>query len=243
MRPPLPAAVAACLLLAACSSAPSRPARPPAAPGEPFDEAAWTRARNERIWKVAQECQRRYPSIELVRLTPEGGIHYQYREDVAEERPFEACLEAKRRELLEGAPGRLVRGGAGAAHVTVPFEARDGVLLVTASIEGVPGLFVLDTGAAKSVIKPAVAARAGLTVRRDGLPLRLVVADGRTIAVPLARATVRVGEAAVADLDLGVYDVVPEAPEIDGLLGEDVLGYFTLRIDRVGRRLHLEAAP
>lgn len=243
MRPLRLAALAASLTLAACSSTPSRPARPLAAPGEPFDEAAWTRARNERIWKVAQECQRRYPSIELVRLTPEGGIHYQYREDVAEERPFEACLQAKRRELLEGAPGRLVRDGAGAARVTVPFEARDGLLLVAASIEGVPGRFVLDTGAAKSVIKPSMAARADLAVRRDDLPIRLVVADGRTIAVPLARATVRVGEAAVADLDLGVYDVIPEAPEIDGLLGEDVLSYFTVRIDREGRRLHLEAAP
>jgi hypothetical protein len=103
MRPPLPAAVAACLLLAACSSAPSRPARPPAAPGEPFDEAAWTRARNERIWAVAQECQRRYPSIELVRLTPEGGIHYQYREDVLSY--FTVRIDREGRRLhLEAAP-------------------------------------------------------------------------------------------------------------------------------------------
>jgi hypothetical protein len=91
-------------------------------------------------------------------------------------------------------------------------------------------------------VKPSVAAAAGLAVRDRELPMRLVLADGRTIAVPLAAPpAIRLGDATIADLDVGVYDVMPDEPELAGLLGEDALGFFTVTLDRETSAVRLSA--
>ena len=58
--------------------------------------------------------------------------------------------------------------------------------------------------------------------------------------LPLIRlASLAVGDAAVADLRVGVFTALPHAPFIDGLLGGDFLQHFTLRLDYARSRLQL----
>ena len=50
-----------------------------------------------------------------------------------------------------------------------------------------------------------------------------------------------VGSFEVEGLHVGVYDVVPQVPGIDGLLGTDYLHRFVVNVD--GRQLTLERKP
>jgi hypothetical protein len=47
----------------------------------------------------------------------------------------------------------------------------------------------------------------------------------------------------VKDLHVGVYDVIPQLPDIDGLLGTDFLHRFVVNIDGGTRQLTLEKLP
>ena len=48
-----------------------------------------------------------------------------------------------------------------------------------------------------------------------------------------------VGSAIVRDVEVGVYDIAPQAPVVDGLLGGDILQRFSATIDAAARRLRL----
>ena len=51
--------------------------------------------------------------------------------------------------------------------------------------------------------------------------------------MPLVRArTLSINEAAVLAIEIGVYEVVPDLPDVDGILGTDYLSHFTVTIDR-----------
>ena len=67
------------------------------------------------------------------------------------------------------------------------------------------------------------------------------VVGGTRVSVPLVRArSVSVGNAAVEDLDVGVYDALPGRPDVDGLLGASFLHHFRFTVDRKNLRLILE---
>ena len=52
---------------------------------------------------------------------------------------------------------------------------------------------------------------------------------------------IQIGEARVDEIEVGVHDVAPESPIVDGILGGDFLLRFTLTLDRDARQLRLEA--
>jgi hypothetical protein len=61
------------------------------------------------------------------------------------------------------------------------------------------------------------------------------------IVVPYTRLrSLRLGSLTVEDIDVGVYDLLPGASAVDGILGGEVLGHFLLTIDRRRERLELE---
>lgn len=120
--------------------------------------------------------------------------------------------------------------------VTVPLE-----------INGETAPFILDTGAARSVISEAAAARLGLardewvgtTMRGIGGIGRRPNADPRTLTlggVPLVRRTLS------HDTSLAVSPLLrgqDESPRIEGLLGRDFLASFDLDLDVPAHRLTL----
>ena len=72
-----------------------------------------------------------------------------------------------------GLPEQVVEGG----ETRIPLSA-DGHFLVRADVNGVPGNFMIDTGATLTAISAPLAERAGLEPRRGGIPIMLGTANG-----------------------------------------------------------------
>jgi Aspartyl protease/PDZ domain len=122
-----------------------------------------------------------------------------------------------------------------APSATIPFELRDGMIVVDVSIGGSPPLpFVLDSGAF-NVLTPAVAARLHLhsegSVTVDGVGNQQV--NAHMAMVP----SYRVGRALLLDQRFAVLplpDAVIEdgqGPAIAGLIGYELFRRFVVRVD------------
>src|SRR5262249_10595860 len=55
--------------------------------------------------------------------------------------------------------------------------------------------------------------------------------------------SVAVGAARIPDLLVGVYDIFPRSPVIDGVLGTDFLGRYRITFDPAQRIMHLAPGP
>jgi hypothetical protein len=126
------------------------------------------------------------------------------------------------------APAREVRreGDAGL------MRFRGGAPIVAAvAINGVALRLMVDTGADRTVISPAAVARTGLVI--DGeRQVRILGVTGSAMASELAVAQMEVAGARVGPLRVIVLDTPAES--LDGLLGRDVLDYFTLTVQGGG---------
>ena len=72
----------------------------------------------------------------------------------------------------------------------------------------------------------------------------VTVATGDSVPVPLVRTrSLVIGDFEVEGLHIGLYDVVPQLADVDGLLGTDVLHRFTVNVDHDARRLTIERKP
>jgi len=70
------------------------------------------------------------------------------------------------------------------------------------------------------VLSPTYARRIGITVPDDAPTRDVSIAGGHRLSVPFVRVrSVAVGPARVPDLLVGVYDIFPKSPVIDGVLG------------------------
>ncbi len=87
-----------------------------------------------------------------------------------------------------GLPEQVVSGG----ETRIPLSP-DGHFWVRASVNGVPGNFMIDTGATLTAISAPMAEQAGLTPRRGGIPIMLGTANG----------TVQAHVATIDSLELG----------------------------------------
>ena len=76
-----------------------------------------------------------------------------------------------------GLPEQVVEGG----ETRIPLSA-DGHFWVRADVNGVPGNFMIDTGATLTAISAGLAERAGLEPRRGGIPIMLGTANGKVQA-------------------------------------------------------------
>ena len=72
-----------------------------------------------------------------------------------------------------GLPEQVVEGG----ETRIPLSP-DGHFWVRAEVNGVPGNFMIDTGATLTAISAPLAERAGLEPRRGGIPIMLGTANG-----------------------------------------------------------------
>ena len=208
-------------LLAGCASPPERTER------------------EQALRAAIAPCLLRYPTVKLTGIDDYGQVYARAPEhdDI---NGFEQCAkgEIQRAGLFRIGTGRLADGAKTSA---VEIRQLYSAFLVPVKINGISMTLVLDTGATQTLVKPEVAARAGLEVTSGAPMVRGNVVGGRRLAVPLVRArSVSVGEANVEDLDVGVYDALPGRPEVDGLLGATFLHHFKFTVDRKNLQLILE---
>jgi hypothetical protein len=128
-----------------------------------------------------------------------------------------------------------------AAPVIVPIHVVGNLAVVSVALEQRETAFLLlDSGASATIITPVMLRLLGLAVPPNAPRRQLAVIGGRSIEVPFVRlSSLSVGSATVRDIEVGVYDVAPQAPVVDGLLGADVLQRFSATIDPAARRLRL----
>jgi len=128
-----------------------------------------------------------------------------------------------------------------ATPVTVPIHVAGNLAVVSAVLEQRETAFLLiDSGSSATIITPVMLRLLGLAVTADAPRRELAVIGGRKIEVPFVRlSSLSVGTAVVRNIEVGVYDVAPQAPVVDGLLGGDVLQRFRATVDAGSRRLHL----
>lgn len=102
-----------------------------------------------------------------------------------------------------------------------------------------PLTFLLDTGSQRTIVTPAVARMAGLTVYPGA---RLLTSAGARDAGQAWAPTLRIGHIALANHPLIVADVNGVgrgSRAVDGILGHDVLGRVDYRLDTRRGRLTL----
>lgn len=129
------------------------------------------------------------------------------------------------------------------APVEVPIQLVGNVALVSATVNGAAGaaLMIVDTGATATILTPRLLSRLGMTVPADAPKRKIRVVGGQTLDVPFIKiATVQVSAAEMNDQEVGVYDIYPDAPIIDGLLGGDFLHRFRVTLDRSAQQMRLE---
>jgi len=126
--------------------------------------------------------------------------------------------------------------------IEVPIQIISNVVLVAASVNGGrSAILVVDTGASSTILTPRLLKRLEVVVPADAPRRKLTVVGGEKLDVPFIRiATIAIGEAILKDQEVGVYDINPEAPLPEGLLGGDILHRFRVTLDRTAKRMRLE---
>jgi hypothetical protein len=146
---------------------------------------------------------------------------------------------------------RLVRP---ASRVTsVPIQTVQKKVLVPVVLNGnQTATLLLDTGTNFTVITPTLAKRVGGERPPGASTTKARIATGQLLDVSLIRLkSIGVGSARIDNFDVAVYDLpilVPGATPpitVDGLLGNDFVGLFTMTVDpRAGRlTLQLDDGP
>ena len=152
------------------------------------------------------------------------------------------AIEADR--LLVQKLGRAGERVSLASRTVVPIEVAGNAMLVRARVNRSQGaLMLIDTGASSTVIRPLLLARLGISVGAEAPRHTLTVPSGSAIEVPFVTLTVQVGDATVENLDVGVFDAMPNTPDLDGFLGADFLQRFKVTLERQARQMILEPLP
>ncbi|MFC1579791.1 tetratricopeptide repeat protein [Thermodesulfobacteriota bacterium] len=100
---------------------------------------------------------------------------------------------------------------------------------------------LVDTGASRTALTNKMAKKLGISPTEKSPRRTTVVFGGRKIQVPFVKlASIQVGEARLNNLKVGVSEVSPERPSVDGVLGNDFLKHFKVTVDRAKSRLRLE---
>jgi len=210
--------------------------------------------RRAALWAVATECASvKQGSLKIDRVDDDGRVHVTVlpggQPDVA---AFHACFNQKAPERLAAAgraasPAQIVTSGS--SRVTsVPVQTINNRFLVPVVVnENQQATFLLDTGANITVVTPALARRAGVEPTAAATKSKARMASGQEVEVSLVRVkSLRVGLARIDNLgvavyEIGVLDATTKPPlVVDGLLGADFIGRFTMTVDPRAGKLTLQ---
>jgi Aspartyl protease/Domain of unknown function (DUF4124) len=172
-------------------------------------------------------------SAELYQWTDDAGVRH-YTSDLA------TIPEAYREAARDMGSPRVREAPAGETRRPVDpglMRFTSGAPVVApVLINGVALRLMVDTGADRTVISPAAAARTGLAVDA-GRSLRVIGVTGSATANEMVVTHMEVAGARVGPLRVIVLDT--PADSLDGLLGRDVLDFFTLTVDSSAGRATL----
>ena len=126
---------------------------------------------------------------------------------------------------------------------TVPIQIDNDAIFVNATINSEESAtLLLDTGASSTILTPSVAKLLGINPRKEAPKRTLSLIGGKTIRVPFVHVSeIRVGDAIVNNLLVGVSTTGFNVSSIDGILGLDFLKHFTVTVDREASQLKLES--
>jgi predicted aspartyl protease len=197
-------------------------------------------------WEAARECQQRFTHVRRIeRIDHRGTLHYSY-ESPADNAAFEACYRERVRGKLATVPeipmnpnvAQLAKGSA----ASVPIAMLQGMTFVRVVVNDGPGAtFLLDTGSTHTILSPRHATQLGISVPASATQQIVQVVGGATITMPLVRVrSVSVGGLSVEELDVGVYEALPNVSGVDGLLGSDFLRHFRISVHQEAKQLTLE---
>ena len=205
------------------------------------------------MWAAARECKARYVTIQSVeRIEPDGRIHFTYFGSGPDNAAFLACYEEGLKRRLGSnaglATGRVAAASRNIQRTVVPItKTGNSMYLDVRFNDQHTAVMLLDTGATSTILAPALANRLGIAAGPGARRRTFSVAGGATFSVPIVRlASLRVGDYVVEGLDVGVYNMLPHSPNVDGVLGIDFLQHFRISVDGDQRSLILElksAAP
>jgi clan AA aspartic protease (TIGR02281 family) len=203
----------------------------------------------QQEWVMAKfnECQIKTNALnaKLTRVEPNGRYYVEGQQTQSDFNKIQACMQAESAAIrarvadAEQRPGTMASGR---ASTSVEFEPAGNAMIVTASVNGAADArLMVDTGASLTTLSPAVAQRAGIKVDPAARTEIITVVGGRTVTIPIVRLqSLKVGDALVSDMEIGVFDSLPASKSADGLLGNDFLRRFRFSIDRAQKRLTLE---
>jgi predicted aspartyl protease len=125
----------------------------------------------------------------------------------------------------------------------VPIQVIRNTSYVAATINGggSSALLIVDTGADRTILTPRLLDRLGVIVPADAPRRKIRVVGGQTLDVPFMKiAMLGVGDAMIKNPEIGVYEILPDEPIVDGLLGGDCLQRFRVTLDRTAKHMRLE---
>ncbi|WP_420993132.1 retroviral-like aspartic protease family protein [Cupriavidus sp. 30B13] len=102
---------------------------------------------------------------------------------------------------------------------------RGEVVTARVSVNGLPGTFIVDTGASFVSLSEGFAQRAGVSEEK-ARRIQLRTANGVTDAMLATSKTVTLGTAEAASVPVAIMKGMPFGPKIDGLLGQSFLSQF-----------------
>ena len=174
-------------------------------------------------------------SAELYRWTDGDGIaHYTNSPD-----SVPAAYRTTVVELVAPSP-RPGEAATPDASTAIVF-ASGAPIIALAHLNGVPLRLLVDTGASRTLISPAALTRAGYPPG-GGRVIRIAGVTGTALAREVTVPALEVSNARVGPITVLAYAVGPgegpaasaasvPADAVDGLLGRDVLQFFTLAVD------------
>ena len=199
--------------------------------------------RQRQMMAAIEPCKQKYPSVREVEIDEHGRIFAQGRWESAQWAGFKACASEALTRSAERRPFGAGKIAAGAATAKVTFKPAGSLMLVPVSVNGTEATFLLDTGSSVTLLRPSFAQRAGVALPSRAPTMSVGVGGGQRFQVPYVRVkSLRVGDAAVEGIDVGVLDslVPPLRGGVDGVLGANYLNHFRITIDRQGRLITLE---
>jgi predicted aspartyl protease len=223
--------------------------------------------RRAALWAAAECADGKAASLKIDRVDDDGRVHVTVLPGGQPDVPaFTACFNQKAPAKLATAgraasPAQIVESGVApgpsavrpASRVTsVTMQTSNNRFLVPVVLNDTHrATFLLDTGANITVVTPQLARRAGIEVPAGAgaSKSKARMASGQEVEVSLIRVkSIRVGSARIHNLQVAVYEIgVLDSPgtpatTIDGFLGADFLGRFTMTVDPRAGTLTLQLA-
>jgi clan AA aspartic protease (TIGR02281 family) len=124
--------------------------------------------------------------------------------------------------------------------ISVPLERLGSLFVVTIHVnETRPARLILDTGASHTILSHAIARDLGLYSHRSAASVTMHTVGGSVQADMVQVDSIRIAGAEVRNSMAAIHDLPDAAPDIEGLLGLNVLRQFEVTLDTARSRLHL----